>query len=396
MSKAALDDITIVDFTQFESGAICTMMLAWLGADVIKIEKPGGDPGRAGWEGFAPLNCNKRSIVINLKKPEGKDIVWQLIRKADVLVENYAPGVIERLGFDYETVRSVNPRLIFAQVKGFGSDGPYANYPAFDPIGQATGVSASINGERGGAPMQAGVDLADAGAGVHMTTAILAALYQRSVTGLGQRIEVAMQDVCISLCRSAWEHYLRTGRSQERVGNGMPLEQVAPSNLYPCKPGGLNDYVHIYTSRHPGSRQWQYLLQTIDRLDLLEDPRLATPQSRFEHREEIDEIISTWTRRRTKQEAMDILCKAGVPAGAVLTTEDISNDEYLLRRGTVVRVEKPDGGSAVIPGNPLMMSESKVPVKPPPELADSKMDVLAGLLGLSEEEIKRLEERKVV
>ena len=396
MNNAALSGITIVDLTQFESGSFCTMMLAWLGADVIKIEKPGGDPGRASWEGFAPLNCNKRSIVINLKKPEGCELVWGLIKKGDVLVENFAPGVIERLGFDYETVRGVNPRLIFAQIKGFGSDGPYAKYPAFDPVGQATGVSASINGERGGPPMQAGVDLADAGAGMHTVTAILAALYQRSVTGLGQRIEIAMQDVCINLCRSAWEQYIRTGRPQERAGNGMPLEQVAPSNLYPCKPGGLNDYVHIYTSRHPGSLQWKYLLESIGRQDLLEDPRLATPQSRYEHREEIDGIISSWTRQRTKQEAMDILCRAGVPAGAVLTTEDISKDEYLLRRGTVVRVETPDGGSVVLPGNPLKMSGSNVPVKPPPYLADATRDVLTGLLGLSEEEIKMLEENKIV
>lgn len=396
MNKAALNGITVVDLTQFESGSTCTLMLAWLGADVIKIEKPGGDPGRTPWEGFVTLNCNKRSIVINLKKPEGSDLVWRLIGKADVLVENFAPGVIERLGFDYETVRGVNPRLIFAQIKGFGSDGPYAKYPAFDPIGQATGVSVSINGERDGKPLQPGVDLADAGAGVYMTTAVLAALYQRSVTGFGQRIEIAMQDVCISFCRAVWEPYIRTGRPPERAGNGVPLERVAPSNLYPCKPGGPNDYVHIYTSRHPGSQQWPYLLKVIGRLDLLEDPRLTTPQSRYQHREEIDEIISEWTRRHSKQEAMDILCKAGVPAGALLTTEDVSKDEYLLGRGTMVRVEKPDGGSVVIPGNPMKMSGSSVPVKPPPKLGDATSDVLTGLLGLSEEEIKRLQDSKAI
>lgn len=319
MAYKALDGVTVLDFTQFEAGTVCTQTLAWLGATVIKLERPGtGEQGRGASAdregvdsyGFIILNSNKKSVTVDVKKEKGKELVRRMLKKADVLVENFSPGVIERLGFDYETVRRVNPRVIYAQIKGFGSDGPYADFPAFDAIGQAAGVVASITGEENGPPLHAGANLADSGAGYHCAIAILAALFQRTMTGEGQKVEVAMQDVMINFSRSAWVRQLLTGEETPRVGNEMPMAPVAPCGVYPCKPGGKNDYVFIYTSRWPGSPQWKRLLEVIGRTDLIGDERFATPESRYEHKEEVDEIISDWTRQHTKYEAMEILGKS--------------------------------------------------------------------------------------
>lgn len=405
MTRSALEGLIVLDFTQFEAGTVCTQTLAWLGATVIKLERPGtGEQGRGASQdkkgadsyGFILLNSNKKSVTVDVKKPEGRDLVYRMVEKADVLVENFSPGVIERLGFDYETLSKINPRLIFAQIKGFGSDGPYANFPAFDAIGQATGVVMSVTGEKGGPPMHAGVNFADSGAGYHCAIAILAAVVQRYKTGLGQKIEVAMQDVMINFSRSTWFRQFMTGKPAPRVGNEMPMAEVAPCNVYPCKGGGENDYVFIYTSRVPSSPQWKRLLEVIGRTDLLDDPRFATPESRYAHREEIDRIISEWTIKYTKYEAMEILGKAEVPAGAVLSTEDISNDEYLRKRGTMVEIEHPVRGRMVIPGNSMKMSASHVEVEPAPLLGQHNDEVYKGLFGFSDEELRKLSEAGVI
>lgn len=399
MNKGALDGVIVLDFTQFEAGTVCTQTLAWLGAMVIKLEKPGtGEQGRASSRdkphedsyGFIILNSNKKSITVDVKKPEGKELVYRLAMKADVLVENFSPGTIEKLGFDYETMKSINPRLIFAQIKGFGTDGPYANFPAFDAIGQATGAVMSITGERDGPPMHAGANIADSGAGYHCAIAILAALYQRNRTGKGQRVEVAMQDVMINFSRSAWTRQLLTQKEAPRVGNEMPMAGVAPCNVYPCKPGGPNDYVFIYTSRVPNSPQWKNLLRVIGREDLLNKPEFATPEKRYEHREEVDELISNWTKQYTKTEAMEILGKNNVPAGAVLSTMDITNDEYLRRRGTMVEINHPVKGKLVIPGNSIKLSDNVVPIEPAPLLGEHNNDIYKTLLNMSDEELTDL------
>lgn len=398
-AKAALEGVIVVDFTQFESGTVCTQTLAWLGATVIKLERPGvGEQGRksssdrpdADSHGFIILNSNKKSVTVDLKHPEGKKLVWQLLDQADVLVENFSPGVIEKLGFDYETVRGRNPRLIYAQIKGFGADGPYANFPAFDAIGQAVGAAMSITGEADGPPMHAGLNLADSGTGYHCAIAILAALYQRWIRGEGQRIEVAMQDVMINFSRSAWGRQLMTGEAAPRVGNQMPMAAVAPCNVYPCRGGGPNDYVFIYTSRHPGSQQWKYLLEVIGRTDLLDDPRFATPESRYKHIEEIDRLISEWTSQRTKEEAMHQLGRADIPAGAVFSTTDLSNDPYLQKRGTIVTLDHPVRGQMVMPGNSMKLSASDVPIKPAPLLGEHNEEIYSGMLGIKAEELERL------
>ncbi len=405
MTTAALDGVVVLDLTQFEAGTVCTETLAWLGATVIKLERPGtGEQGRAS-SAYEPavdsyhfilVNANKKSVTVNLKHPEGKALVWRLIERTDVFIENFRPGTIERLGFDYETVRGINPRIIYAQIKGFGSDGPYADFPAFDPVGQATGGAASITGEPDGPPLHAGPNLADSGTGFHAAIGILAALYQRAGTGAGQRIEVAMQDVVINFCRPAFGRQLIDGKPAERVGNEMPMAPVAPCGVYPCRPGGPNDYVYIYTSRWPGSPQWERLLEVIGRMDVMDDPRFATPESRYEHRDEVDAMISAWTCQKTKFEAMEELGRADVPAGAVLTTAELAADPYLRKRGMFVTVQHPVRGPILMPGFPLKMSASSVPIVPAPLLGQHNEEVYGGMLGISADQLGRLHEAGII
>lgn len=404
MSKSALEGIKVIDLTQFESGTVCTMTLAWLGADIIKIERPvSGELGRFSIEepntdsfGFIVMNANKKSVTLNIKAPDGKALLQKMIKEADVFVENMGPGSIERLGFDYETVNGINPRIVYAQIKGFGMDGPWADFPAFAPIAQAAGGAASITGDPAGPPTQPGPNIADSGAGYFAALAIVTALYQRKETGKGQRVEVAMQDTVIAFCRSAWEQQLRNNKPAPRVGNGMPLEPVAPAGMYSCKPFGPNDYVHIYTSRHPGSQQWKNLLNIIGRPELLDDPRFATPRSRYNYRQEIDAVISEWTSKRTKVEAMEELCRADIPAGAAMDTSDISADPYLKKRGIMVEVQHPERGTVLIPGFPVKMTDSYVPVTTSPLLGENNDEIYKELLGISDEEYKRLLEKGVI
>lgn len=405
MRKGALDGVTVLDFTQFEAGTVCTQTLAWLGATVIKIERPGtGEQGRRSSAdkpgedsyGFIILNSNKKSVTIDVKKTKGKELVYRMVKKADIFIENFSPGVIERLGFDYDTLRNLNPGIIYAQIKGFGSDGPYAQFPAFDAIGQAVGGVMSVTGERDGPPMHAGVNIADSGAGYHCAIGVLAALYEKEKTGIGQKVEIAMQDVMINFSRSAWGRQFLTGEEAPRVGNEMPMAPVAPCNVYPCKPGGKNDYVFIYTSRLPSSIQWKRLLQVIGRTDLLDDERFATPESRYKHREVVDEIITQWTMKHTKKEAMEILGNAGVPAGAILSTTDLSNDSYLRKRGTMVTINHPHKGKLTIPGNSIHLSNSKVEIEPAPLLGEHNEAIFAEMINLSDEEIEQLKEEGVI
>lgn len=405
MRKGSLDGVVVLDFTQFEAGTVCTQTLAWLGATVIKLERPEfGEQGRRSSAdkvgedsySFIILNSNKKSVTVDVKKPEGKELVYKMVKKADVFVENFSPGVIERLGFDYETLKELNSGIVYAQIKGFGTDGPFVDFPAFDAIGQAAGAVMSVTGERDGPPMHAGANIADSGAGYHCAIGILAALYERTVTGEGQRVEISMQDVMINFTRSAWGRQIITGEEAPRVGNEMPMAEVAPCNVYPCKPGGKNDYVFIYTSRLPTSPQWKRLLKVIGRTDLLDEERFATPELRYENREEVDQIISNWTKQRTKKEAMEILGKADVPAGAVLSTLDISNDEYLRDRGTIVTIDHPQRGKMTMPGSSINLSNSNIEVEPAPLLGEHNEQIYISLFGITEDELRSLREKNVI
>jgi formyl-CoA transferase len=402
--RGPLSGCKILDFTQFESGTVCTETLAWMGAEVWKVERPvSGELGRFSVEepdvdsvGFIILNMNKKSITCNLKTKEGIDLIHKLVKEADVLVENMGPGSIDRLGLGYEACKKINEKIIFAQIKGFGLDGPYADYPAFNPIAAAVGGMPAVTGQPGEMPVQSGLNLADSGAGYICAMSIVAALLQKEKQSIGQKIEVAMQDVVIGFGRSNWEPYYREGKPPKRVGNGMPLEDVAPAGMYHCSPFGQNDYVHIYCSRHPGSNQFENLCKVIDRKELLKDERFATPRSRYDHKHILDPIIAGWTGKHTKQEAMDILCKANVPTGAVFDCEDITKDEYLRQRGVMVEVEHKDRGKIVIPGFVSKMSENNIEYEVAPSLGNANEEIYKGILGLSDSEFESLKTNKII
>ena len=402
--RAPLHGIRVVDLTQFEAGPSCTQILGWLGADVIKVEEPIlGEQGRRSSRDrpdadsyyFMLLNSNKRSVTANLKHEEGKEVLRRLICKADIFIENFAPGVIDRLGFGYEEVRKLNPTIIYAQIKGFAPDSPFADFPAFDMIAQATGGAVSITGEADGRPLKPGVTLADTGTGLHCAIGILAALLQRQVTGRGQHIEVAMQEAVINFCRIAFARQLMSGEAAPRVGNQSVLGMTAPSEIYPCKGGGPNDGCYIYTSR-AGNTHWQRLLEVIGREDLLEDARFASPEARSIHQQEVDAIISGWTQRHTKVEVMTLLGQAGVPAGAVFDTAELLRDETLHKRGVFVTLPHPTRQSITMPAWPVKMSDASVALFAAPLLGADTDAVYRDILGLDEAKIRALREAKII
>ena len=403
MGNGPLTGVKVLDLTQFESGTVCTETLAWLGAEVWKVERPEkGELGRYSavapgidTYGFILLNMNKKSITCNLKTPEGIDLVRRLLQKADVIAENMGPGSMERLGLGYEDCKAVNEKIVYASIKGFARSSPYAEYPAFDPIATHTGGFVAATGLPD-QPIKAGLSVADSGSGITAALAIVAALYQVKTQGVGQRVDMAMQDFVIGLGRSAWEPYYNTGKPPRRVGNGMPLEDVAPSNTYPTKGGGPNDFVHIYCSRAPGSRHFANLCRCIGREDLLEDPRMATPQSRYLNREELDAIITQWTLQHTKQEAMDIIAGADIPAGAMLDIDDFAHDPTYVETGMVVEIDHPQRGRLKFPGFAPKMSENHIDYTCSPELGQHNGEIYGEVLGLTDEEMARLKAKKVI
>src|SRR5947209_753882 len=285
-----LAGIRVLDFTQFEAGPACTEALAWLGAEVVKVENPNlGDPGRKSFRGapgqdswyFLLFNANKKSTTINLKSPRGLDLVKDMARRADVFVENFAPGAIERLGLGYDVVRELNPSIIYAQVKGFGSGSPHEKNLAFDMIAQATGGVMSITGERDGPPAKPGTTLGDTVTGRLLAVSILGALYRRKGTGQGERIEVAMQDAMLQYIRVALAAQATTGAPAQRNGAKILSGVNVPSGIYPCQPGGPNDYCYVYTSR-ANPAHWHALLKTIGRADLIGDPKFESIEARAE------------------------------------------------------------------------------------------------------------------
>ena len=402
--RAALSGVRVVDLTQFEAGTSCTETLAWLGADVIKVEEPKhGDQGRiASTERpgvdsyyFMLLNANKHSVTCNLKHPRGRELLCRLIEQSDVFIENFAPGAIERLGFGYEQVREVNPRIIYAQIKGFSSGSPYQNYLAFDMIAQAVGGAMSTTGEPDGRPLKPGPTIGDTGTGLHAAIGILAALYQRQFTGRGQRIEVAMQEAVINFCRIAYSSQLMWGKAAPRVGNRGVMGTNAPSEAYQCKGGGPNDYCYIYTTR-AGNHHWERLLKVMGRDDLIGDPRFADNKDRWANRDAVDEIIKPWVAERTKREVMETLGNAGIPAGAVFSTDELINDPFLRERGMFATVDHPVRGEVTMPGWPVKMSASHVPVAAAPLLGQDNGRIYGELLGISADQLEALHAEEVI
>jgi formyl-CoA transferase len=393
-----LEGVRILDLTQWESGTSCTQMLAWLGADVIKIERPGsGEAGRRSSADrpdtdsmyFQMLNSNKRSVTLDLKSDAGRALLHRMVPRFDVMVENFGPGVIERLGLGWDVISGLNPRLVFAQIKGFAPDGPLGDFLAFDMTAQAAGGSVSVTGEAGGLPLRPGITVADTGTGLHCALGIVAALHQRHGTGRGQRVEVAMQECMINFGRITYAAQFMLGGPTPRSGNQSVLAASSPSGVYPCAGGGPNDYCFVYTSRQ-GNDHWQRLLEAIGRPELSADPRFASPEGRYAHRDEVDRIVAAWTRLHPKLDVMKRLGAAGVPAAAVLDTQELSGDPHLRRRGMFVTLDHPTRGEYTTPGCPIRLSDSPVEVRPSPVLGADNEAVYRELLDLGPADLERM------
>jgi formyl-CoA transferase len=401
-TAAALTGIKVLDLTQFEAGPSCTEALAWFGAEVVKVEEPNrGEPGRWGSTDrpgvdshyFIYYNLNKRSITCNLKSEEGKALLTRMIEKADVLVENMAPGTFARLGFDYPKLSKLNPRLIFAQVKGFAPESPHANYLCFDMIAQAMGGTMGVNGLPDAPPIKPGASVGDTGTGMLCAMGIITALYQRMATGRGQHIQIAMRDAMLNYCRTPMSRQAARQDQLPRAGN--TILGTAPGDLYECAPGGLNDWAYIYASRG-NEEHWRRLVRAIGREDLLDDPRMADGPTRAKHREVVDAAISAWTSTRTKHEVMEIIAGAGVPCGPVLTTLELLHDPDLHARGMMQTIDHPVRGPVIVPAWPLRMSDSKVALECAPIHGADSEAIYGEWLGCSADDVKDLRERKVI
>jgi crotonobetainyl-CoA:carnitine CoA-transferase CaiB-like acyl-CoA transferase len=330
-----------------------------------------------------------------LKSPRGLEIVKDLLKKADVTVENMAPGTIERLGLGWDVVRELNPRIIYCQVKGFGEGSPYEKNLAFDMIAQAAGGPISVTGDADRPPVKPGPSFGDTGTGMLMAVSILAALYRRERTGRGKRLQVAMQDAMVHYMRVPFSRTQLSGQAQIRAGSSRSNPLLAPSALYPCKPGGPNDYVYVFTSR-ANPEHWTRLLKAIGREDLIGDPRYDTGPARGERAAEVDEIIAAWTREHTKQEAMQIIGQAGVPAGAVYDTLELMNDPSLNQRGIMQTIEHPTTGKLKVPAWPVRFDGTPPRVKPSPLLGQHNTEVLGGWLGIGAAEVEALRAEGIV
>jgi formyl-CoA transferase len=398
MAKA-LEGIRVLDLTQYEAGPSCTQMLAWLGAEVIKIEPPAGEPGRTALSDkrgedawfFLLLNSCKKGVTLNLKAPRGRAMFEELVKRADVVVENMGPGAMDRLGLGYETLRRLNPRIIAASVKGFGSGGPYEEYKSFEWIAQAMGGAMSMTGWPDGPPTKAIGGLADTGAGLHTAIGILAAIIQRQATGVGQQIEVAQQEAVVNLLRIHLRDTYATGKPVPRQGNRSV--NAAPSNLYRCRPGGPNDYVFIHCA---SVEMWKTLTTIVGRPELGDDPRYADRRDRVQFIDEVDAMIEGWTEKRTKHEALEILAGAGVPCGAVLDSSEVLADPHLKARGMIVELEHPRRGPYPMPANPVRLSDSPTEVVRAPLLGEHNAEVYGTLLGYGDTELTALRRDGVI
>ena len=398
-----LTGIRVIDLTQFEAGPSCTEAMAWLGAEVVKVENPGvGDPGRSinpkgGKDAhyFLQYNANKKSVTVNLKSPRGLEIVKDLVKKADVFIENFAPGAVERLGLGADVVRAINPSIIYAQVKGFGAGSPFEKNLAFDMIAQACGGPMSITGEPDGPPLKPGPTIGDTGTGMLTCISILAALLRRTRTGQGEHIQIAMQDAMLQYTRGAFAATTTRGVPAMRAGSGSVMSRNPPMGLFPTKGGGPNDYVYVYTSR-ANPEHWRRLLGVIGREELIGDPRFETSDARIENEAEVNEMVAAWTRQHDKHEAMRIIGGAGIPAGAVLDTQELLNEPTFEQRGIMQTVEHPGVGPYKMTTWPARFSGKPPTLRPAPLLGANNEDVLASWLGMDRDAVGALKSDGVI
>ncbi len=416
MSKP-LDGIRILDFTHVQSGPTCTQLLAWMGADVSKVERPGvGDATRkqlVDVEGadslyFTMLNHNKRSLTLNSKTPEGKEVLTRLVKECDVLVENFAPGALDRMGFGWESIQQINPRMIMASVKGFGP-GPYEDCKVYENVAQCAGGAASTTGFRDGVPMVTGAQIGDSGTGLHLGFGILAALLQREKTGRGQRVLAAMQDGVLNLCRVKLrdQQRLKAGPLKEysQFGEGVPFGEATPragndsgggqpGRILKCK--GWETDPDAYTYFITQAAVWEKICDVIGKPEWKEDPDYATPPARLPHLNEIFGAIEDWTMTKTKYEVMEICNPLDIPVGPILSMKELADEASLRETGTIVECDHPERGPYLSVGCPVKLSDNDVVVTRSPLLGEHTDEVLSEVLGYSEEDIARFKEAGAV
>ncbi|GAA5142735.1 formyl-CoA transferase [Pseudonocardia adelaidensis] len=407
---SALEGIRVLDMTHVQSGPSATQILAWLGADVVKLEAPTGDITRQQLRDlpgvdslyFTMLNCNKRSITLNMKSEEGKQLFIELVKKSDVLVENFGPGAVDRMGFTWDRLQELNPGLVYASIKGFG-EGPYTHYKAYEVVAQAMGGSMSTTGFEDGPPTATGAQIGDSGTGIHTVAGILAALVQRASTGRGQRVTVAMQHAVLNLCRVKL-------RDQQRLTHGplaeYPNEQFSdevprsgnasgggqPGWAVKCAPGGPNDYIYVIV-QPPG---WAPIAKLIGRPELADDPEWATPEARLPKLDKMFQLIEEWSSRLSKWDALAELNALNVPCGPILSTKELIEDASLVDNNMIVTVDHPERGAFKTVGCPIKLSDSPVKVETSPLLGQHNEDVYVRELGVDPQRLAELKTNGVI
>jgi formyl-CoA transferase len=411
----ALEGVRILDFTHVQSGPTCTQLLAWFGADVIKVERPGvGDITRGQLRDipnvdslyFTMLNHNKRSITLDTKKPEGKKVLEKLIKECDVLVENFAPGVLDRMGYPWETIHKLNPRMIVASVKGFGP-GPYEDCKVYENVAQCAGGAASTTGFDDGPPLVTGAQIGDSGTGLHLALGIVAALYQRNTTGKGQKVLCAMQDGVLNLCRVKLRDQQRLthgplkeypqypnghfGEAVPRAGNASGGGQ--PGWILKCKGWETDPNAYIYFITQ--APVWESICKVIGKEEWITDPDYAKPEARLPRLMSIFAEIEKWTMTKTKFEAMEILNQYDIPCGPILSMKELAEEPSLRETGTVVEVDHPTRGKYLTVGNPIKLSDSPSNVKRSPLLGEHTDEILTWL-GFKKDEVEAMRKEGAV
>lgn len=413
----ALKGVKVLDMTHVQSGPTCTQLLAWFGADVVKVERPGvGDATRGQLRDipeadslyFTMLNSNKRSITLNPKKPEGAKIFTRLIKECDVMVENFAPGALDRMGFTWEKIQEINPRMIYASVKGFGP-GKYEECKVYENVAQCAGGSASTTGMLGEVPMVTGAQIGDSGTGLHLALGIVTALFHREKSGKGQKVSAAMQDGVLNLCRvklrdqqrlergplkeySQFGENIPFGDSTPRAGNDSGGGQ--PGRILKCK--GWETDPNAYTYFITQAAVWEKVCDVIGKPEWKEDENYSTPPARLPRLNEIFDTIEAWTKTKTKFEVMEICNPLDIPVGPILSLKEIAEDPGLRETGTVVEVDHPVRGKYLTVGNPIKLSDSPAEVKRSPLLGEHTDEILKEFCNMSEEEIKAVREAGAV
>ena len=407
----ALKGVRILDMTHVQAGPTCSQLLAWMGADVIKFEPPQGDATRGQLRDvpgadslyFTMLNCNKRSITVNMKTAEGKAVFVDLVKQCDIVMENFGPGVLDRFGFTWEKIHEINPKIVMGSIKGFGSSGPYAEFKAYENVAQAMGGAMSTTGVPDGPPFVTGAQIGDSGTGLHLAIGLLGALHQATRTGKGQYVEVAMMDGVMNLCRVKFRDHQRLTRQSlseysvpteqgmgavPRAGNDSGGGQLG--NAIMCKPGGSNDYIYVVVQEAVWDALAKRIGPDLGMPGLSTDSKFATVADRRKNQNEMWALITKFASNHTKREFMAILNPLDVPCGPIMSTEDLANDEHIRGRDMYVELDHPARGKWWNVGMPIKLSASPAKIERSPLLGEHTDEVLKTVLGYDDSKVAAL------